>query len=234
MRSICCAALFLLSGGAALGEELRRDTTGFQPLWENTGYVEESGEVRLGTTGAQVGLAGRAHAGVQPLNFAYRSPNAYLKLALPGSARWHLAVQAGAYRLLEGASRSSFSPMYSSRIDNPDFAVTLLPASFSASVLLFPWLELHQTLTGLGILAAGPLKGGVTPGYAAVAELNPRGRHSLSLHAEDAGLWTRDLAAAGASYRYRNGWMEFRLGYFYRFTRAGRQAAPLAALAVLL
>jgi len=30
----------------------------------------------------------------------------------------------GAYRLLDGASRSMFSPMYSSRLDNPDFAVT--------------------------------------------------------------------------------------------------------------
>jgi hypothetical protein len=39
---------------------------------------------------------------------------------------------------------------------------------------------------------------------------------------------------AGASYRYRNSWMELRLGYFYRFGKSGGQSAPLAAIGVLL
>jgi hypothetical protein len=228
------AALILLCTGSAVAQELRHDTTGFYPIWENTGYVERSGDVRLGTTGAQVGLGEIAHAGVQPLNFIYRSPNAYLKFALFSSARWHVAIQGGGYRLLAGASRASFSPMYSSRIDNVDFALTLIPVSVSASLEVASWLELHQTLTAMAVLSPGPVRNGITPGYSAVAELNPHGRHAISLHAGEVGFWAHDLTVAGASYRYRNSWMEFRLGYFYRFGKSGGQSAPLAAFGILL
>jgi hypothetical protein len=226
--------MLLLCAGSALGQELRADTTGFYPIWENTGHVEKSGDVRLGTTGAQVGLAGVVHVGVQPLNFVYRSPNGYLKVALLDTGKWRFALQAGGYRLLPGASRASFSPMYSARIDNPDFAITLVPVSLSASVEMAPWLEVHQTLTAMGVIASPQLRTTVTPGYSAVAELNPRGRHALTLHGGEVGFWAHDLAVAGASYRYRNNWLEFRLGYFYRFTKSGVQGAPLAALGILL
>ena len=67
-----------------------------------------------------------------------------------------------------------------------------------------------------------------------VVGLNPHGRHGVTLHAADVGLWDHDLAIAGASYRYRNGWMELRLGYFYRFTKSGTQGAPIAGFGVLL
>jgi hypothetical protein len=232
------AALLLLSaalcGLPAFADGLRGDTTGFYPIWENTGHVEEAGDVRLGTMGAQVGVGGIAHAGVQPVNFIYRAPNAYLKVQILRAGRWRVAAQAGGMRLMQGASRSFFSPMYSTRLDNPDFGITLVPVSVSASAEVASWLEIHQTLTGLGVVTGGPLRNGVTPGYSAVAELNPRGRHALSLHLGETGAWAHDLAVAGASYRYRNGWMEFRLGYFYRFTKAGVQAAPLVGLGVLL
>ena len=228
------AAMFLLCAGSALAQELRHDTTGFYPVWENTGYVERSGDARLGTTGAQVGLGDVAHAGVQPLNFIYRSPNGYLKFALFRSERWHVAVQGGGYRLLEGASRASFTPMYSSRIDNPDFAILLIPLSVSVSAEIAPWLEVHQTLTALGVISSGPIRNGITPGFSTVAELNPHGRHAISLHGGEVGFWAHDLAVAGASYRYRNSWMELRLGYFYRFGKSGGQSAPLAAFGVLL
>jgi hypothetical protein len=214
--------------------ETRLDTTGFYPIWENTGHVEKPGDVRVGTTGAQVGLGRIGHVGVQPINFIYRSPNAYLKVALAESARWNLAAQVGVFRLLAGASRAFFSPMYASRLDNSDFALTLVPLSFCVSGGIGQWMELHQTLTGLVLLTSGPLRNRVTPGYSAVAELNPHGRHGLSLHAGETGFWAHDLAIVGASYRYRNTWMEFRLGYFYRFTKTGSQAAPLASFGLLL
>ena len=228
------ALAVLLCAGAALADEVRPDTTGFYPLWENTGHIEKSGDARLGTTGAQVGLGDFAHAGVLPINFIYRSPNGYVKFAALRTERWSVAVQAGGFRLLPGASSASFSPMYSSRLDNKDFGIVLIPISVSASAEIAPWLELHQTITALGMLTAGPLVNGVTPGYSAVAELNPKGRHAISLHAGEVGFWAHDLAIAGASYRYRNSWLEVRLGYFYRLTKSGGQNAPLLALGVLL
>src|SRR5947207_2761640 len=213
--SILAAAL--CAAGPALADGLRADTTGFYPMWENTGHVERAGDLRIGSTGAQVGIAGLAHAGVQPINFIFRSPNAYAKVALFRSARWSIAAQAGGYRLLPGASEAFFSPMYSTRFVNRDYGVTLVPVAVSASAEIASWLELHQTFTALGTFNSGPLRNGITPGYSAVAELNPHGRHAISLHAADTGLWQEDIAFAGASYRYRNGWMEARLGYFYRW-----------------
>lgn len=223
--------LLLLSLAARAG---RPDTTGFYPLWESTAHIERAGDLHLGSNGLQAGIGDALHVGVQPVLFAYRAPNAYLKVALPSLGRVRLAAQAGAYELLPGASSALFSPMYSSRLDNRDFALTLLPVSLSASVEFGEWLELHQTITALGLFTSGPLRNGETPGYAAVAELNPHGRHGLSLHAGEVGFWNHDLAHAGASYRYRNEWLEFRLGYFYRFGKSGAQAGPLASLGVLL
>jgi hypothetical protein len=218
----------------AKAEELRLDTTGLYPIWESTGHVEEGGSVRVSTTGAQVGIRDLAHVGVLPLYFIDRTPNGYVKVVLPAPQGWHVAAQVGAYRLLEGASHAFFSPMFSSRLDNTDFAVNLIPVSVSASYDVTRWLEIHQTLTSLAVLAPGHLESRVTPGYSVAAEINPRGRHGLTLHAMDVGIWTKELAVAGASYRYRNGWAELRLGYFYRFTSAGVQASPLASFGVLL
>jgi hypothetical protein len=218
----------------AAAQELRLDTTGFYPVWENTGHVERSGDFRLGTTGTQFGIADVAHVGLQPINFIYRSPNAYAKVEVFHDARWSVAAQAGAYRLMSGAARAFFSPMYSTRLDNPDFGITLAPISLSGSYEAARWLEIHQTITALGVYSNGSVQSGVTGGYSVVAELNPHGRHGLSFHAADAGILTRDLTLAGASYRYRNSWMELRCGYFYRATSTGVQATPLVALGVLL
>jgi hypothetical protein len=233
-------ACVLTAGASSAAEDptgadlLRRDTTGLYPIWENTGHIEKGGDIHVGTTGAQVGILDVAHVGVLPINFVYRAPNGYLKVALFASPRWRIAAQAGAFRLLDSASHALFSPMYSSRLDNTGFGVTLVPVSLSASVEVARWLEVHQTLTGLGVFAPGHLRTAVTPGYSVVAELNPHSRHGLSLHASEVGFWAHDMAIAGASYRYRNGWTELRLGYFYRFGKSGVQASPLVSLGVLL
>src|SRR6266850_2051416 len=231
MRASIAAFLCTLAGASvASADEIRPDTTGFYPMWENTGHVERSGDIHLGSTGAQVGIADVGHIGVQPINFIYRSPNVYAKVELLRAGRWTVAAQAGAYRLMTGAALAFFSPMYSTRLDNRDFGITLAPVSLSASFEAARWLEVHQTVTALGVYSSGAVRSGVTGGYSVVAELNPHGRHGLSFHAADAGILIRDLALAGAAYRYRNTWMELRLGYFYRLTRAGVQATPLVAL----
>ena len=225
----------LLTALAASAEDVRPDTTGLYPIWEGTGHVEASGGVRIGTTGAQVGIGGFAHAGIMPVNFIQRAPNAYFKLALVETQTFHVAAQAGAYRLLSGATRDLFSPMFASRMDNSDFDVTMLPVSLSASWEAARWLEIHQTATALRISGAGDrIATAVTPGYSVVGELNPHSRHGLSLHLAEVGFWRHDMTIAGASYRYRNGWMEYRVGYFYRFTKSGVQSSPIASLAVLL
>jgi hypothetical protein len=235
MKTISIFALILGSlAWSAAAEELRADTTGFYPLWENTAWVEKNGDVRVGTTGMQAGIGDVLHVGTQPINLAYRAPNLYAKLALPSAGRWRFATQVGAQHLLAGASRAFFSPMYSSRLDNPDFALTLLPISGTATVMLGERVEIHQTLTALGVFSGGPIRNSVTGGYSVVAEFNSRGRHGISLHAAEVGFTRRDLTIVGAAYRYRNTWLELRLGYFYRFSKAGSQAAPLMSLGVLL
>src|SRR4051794_12384206 len=110
------ATIFLFAfAGAAFAEELRHDTTGFYPMWEATGYVEEAGDVRVSTTGLQVGTPLGVHVGVQPVSLIERTPNAYFKVALPSPDGWHFTAQAGGYHLLAGAGGALFSPMYSTR-----------------------------------------------------------------------------------------------------------------------
>jgi hypothetical protein len=233
-------AIALLCGslgeGIAFADDapIRPDTTGFYPLWEGTAHVEANADVHLGTTGAQIGIGDLAHVGVQPINYLFRTPNAYVKVPFFDSGGWYVAAQVGGYRLLEGASRAFYSPMFSSRLDNPDFAVNLVPVSLSMSVEITRWLELHQTLTGLGIVASAPLANEVKVGYAAIAEFLPHEHHAISIHAGEIGFWAHELAYVGASYRYRSGWLELRIGYFYRFTPEGAQGGPLVGIGVLL
>jgi hypothetical protein len=224
----------LFSVTAAEGEPLRASTTGFYPLWENTGHIERHREVFLGTTGAQVGILDRLHLGVEPIQFLYRTPNLYAKVSLYDDGPWHVAGQVGALYLMERAGRASLSPMYTSRLDNFDYSVCLIPATLAVSHQIGDWLELHHGLTALGLMTGGPLQDEVTFGYALEAELNPLGRHAAILHAAEVGLWRHDHAILGASYRYRNTWLELRLGYFYRLRAAGTQGGPLIGLGLLL
>ena len=228
------ASIILLCASAAAAQELRQDTTGFYPIWESTGHIEAHGDIHLGTDHAQVGLAGVAQVGIEPLGFIYRAPNVSAKFRVSSFGSWQIAAQAGVFKLLEGASSASISPAYTARIDNRGYSINLFPVLLSASVAIAPWLELHQTLTLLGIFGSGPLKNRVVPGYSLVGEANPHGRHGLSLHLAEIGFPGREFSIAGAAYRYRNGWLELRLGYFYRFTRAGDQGGPLASLGLLL
>lgn len=213
---------------------LRPSTTGFYPLWENTAFVENGGDAFFGTYSGHVGVANRLQIGLAPIHFAYRTPNLYLKGFVWGNDSFYIGAQAGVYHLLERASRSSMSPDYTSRLDNPDFTVTLFPLSLPTTLRPFEWLDLHQTVTGLVITSTGPIQKEVTWSYSLVAELLPLNRHALLLHWTDVGLWAHDNTIVGASYRYRNTWMEFKLGYFYRFRKTGNQSSPLVGIGFLL
>jgi hypothetical protein len=220
---------------AAHGDDVRPATEGFYPIWENTGFVERHREMYLGTNGAHYGILDVAHIGVQPINFMYRSPNAYVKASLFEKGNWHVAGQVGAYYLMNEASRSFFSPMYSSRLDNPDFSVYLVPVTLTATLRVSDWLDFHQTATALEVYSSsGVLDNQVYPGYSAVAELKARSRHSVLLHAGEVGFWKHDFSVLGTSYRYHNTWMEFRIGYFYRMRSEGMQSAPMIGFGLVI
>lgn len=221
---------------SAASDGIRPSTEGFYPIWENTGFVEKHRELYLGTNGAHYGILDVVHVGVEPMNFFYRAPNGYVKFSLLQRGRWHMSGQVGAYYLMDEASRTFLSPMYSSRLDNPDFAILLTPVTVTATYELSDWMQLHQTATVLGVLGApdSPIQNQAFVGYSVVAELLAKRRHSVLVHAGEVGFWNHDFGMLGASYRYHNSWLDFQLGYFYRFRQDGSQSSPLISLGFLI
>jgi hypothetical protein len=215
---------------------IRPSTEGFYPIWENTGFVEKHRELYIGTNGAHYGIQDVAHVGVTPVNFLYRAPNAYVKFSAYQGERWHVSGQVGAYYLMDEASRAFLSPMYASRLDNPDFSVWLTPVTATATYELSDWLQLHQTATVLGVLSSAdsPLQNQAFVGYTLVGELLAKRRHSVLAHAGEVGFWNHDFRMLGISYRYHNTWLELRLGYFYRFRVDGAQSAPMISVGFLI
>ena len=213
----------------------RPATEGFYPIWESTGHIERHREIYLGTNGAHYGIMDVIQVGVQPVNFLYRSPNAYAKFSLMDRGNWHMAGQVGAYYLMNEASRAFFSPMYSSRLDNPDFSVLMFPVTTTATLGVSDWLDFHQTATFLALYSpSGILDGQGYLGYSAVAELKARAHHSVLLHVGEVGFWNHDFSMLGSSYRYHNTWMEFRIGYFYRMRSDGAQGSPLIGFGLVI
>ena len=216
--SLLCTSVTLEGTASASPETgFKQSPSGFYPIWENTGFVPKHRDLYIGTNGAKFGIGNYMALGLEPVQFVYRAPNANAKFALFETDKWSLATQIGVLELLDQASRAFFSPMYSSRLDNPDFNITLLPASVSATYSLRDWLELHQTVTGLGVFTSGALQNQAYFGYSAVGEFIASSHHSALIHLSEVGLWNHDFSMLGASYRYQSSWFEFRLGYFYRF-----------------
>src|SRR5687767_2598257 len=91
--SLSCAIGTLTPTATFASDEIRPSTGGFYPIWENTSYVEKHREIYIGTNGAHYGILDRAQIGVQPINFIYRSPNAYLKFLVHQNSDWHLSAQ---------------------------------------------------------------------------------------------------------------------------------------------
>lgn len=213
--------------------EFKSDSLGFYPLWETPGSVLKHRELVIGTSGAAFGINDTAQVGTQPVLFMYRTPNLNGKISLLKREKFAVAIQAGVSHLLPQASRAFFSPMYTSRLDNPDFSVTLVPLSLGSTLFLSDFLQIHQSITALSILGHGVLKNETTSGYSLLAELIANERHSALFHAGKIGFVKNELLYLGTSYRYQNSWSEFRLGYFYRFRSSGMQSAPLASISLI-
>ncbi len=206
---------------------------GLYPLWETPGTVLTHRQIVLGTSNAQFGILGRLHLGISPLEMLYRVPNGHLKVSLYQSETLTAAVQLGVFGILAGADESFFSSSYTSRIANPDHTLFAIPLSGATSLAVAPWLNLHNTLTLLTVLAEAPIQNDVTVGDFVTAELMAGRHHSLFVHLGEIGFWEHDLFVLGVSYRLLVGWFEARVGYFLRFSAEGMQSNPSLSLAAI-
>jgi len=229
--------VFLHAGSrlSASAQELlpRGAPNGLYPLWETPGYVLSHRQIVLGTSHAQFGILDRLHLGVSPVEMLYRVPNGHLKVSLYKNPSIHVALQLGVFAILAGADESFFSSNYTSRLANPDHPLFAIPLSVATSWPIAPWLNLHNTLTLLTVLAEAPIQNDVTVGDFVSAELVAARHHSFFLHAGEIGFWEHDLAVLGVSYRLLVGWFEARVGYFMRFSAEGMQSNPSLSLAAI-
>ncbi len=208
--------------------------TALYPLWENTGHILGHRGLYLSTSHMELGLFDRAQVGVHPLFFLFRTLNAHGKVKLLARERLSVAAHAEVLVFLPGASEAFISSNYISRIDTRDVTLTVVPVGATASYEATPWLYLHGTATVAGLFDDGPFRNRLVPGISLVAELLALKRHSLSAHVGEVGFWDHDFSTLGVSYRYRLGWFEAKLGYFYRFLSEGRQGNPLITVGAYL
>lgn len=215
-------------------EEPVSSLTGLYPLWENTGHILGHRRLFLGTSNAEFGLFDTVQVGVHPLFYLFRTLNLHGKVRLLSRDRLSVAAHAELLHFLPGASEAFISSNYVSRIDTRDVQLTVIPVGTSASYAVTPWFYLHGTVTVAGLFDNGPFQERLVLGTTVVAEVLALRRHSLSLHLGEVGFWNHDFATLGASYRYRLGWFEAKLGYFFRFLDDGRQGSPLISLGAYL
>jgi hypothetical protein len=215
-------------------EEPTSSLTALYPLWENTGHILGHRRLFLGTSNAEFGLFDTVQVGVHPVFYLFRTLNLHGKVRVLSRDRLSVAAHAELLHFLPGASEAFTSSNYVSRIDTRDVQLTVIPVGTSASYAVTPWFYLHGTATVAGIFDNGPFKERLVLGTTVVAEVLALRRHSLALHAGEVGFWDHDFATLGGSYRYRLGWFEAKLGYFFRFMDDGRQGSPLLALGAYL
>jgi hypothetical protein len=204
------------------------------PLWENTGYVLGHRSLYLGTSDAEIGLFDVAQVGTHPLSFLFRTLNVHGKVRLLSTERLSVAAHAEVLVFLPGSSEAFVSSNYISRLSTEDILLTVVPVGATASYAVTPWLHVHGTATVMGMFNNGPYRERLVLGTTVVGEFLALKHHSFRAHAGEVGFWNHDFNMLGASYRYRRGWFEAQIGYFYRFMRDGRQASPLIALGAYL
>lgn len=207
---------------------------GFYPLWDGTALVLDQRRALLGINNAQFGIGYGTQLSIKPSLFVVRTPNIAGKMVFYEKDGLHLAAQTGVFAFLRHASSSFFSPQYTSRLDNSGTTVWVTPLSFITTYEVAPWLNVHNSLTGMGIWAKSTFANKVFVGDMLTAEFKAFRRHSVFLNAGEIGMWDHDLWVLGASYRYVYDWFEVRLGYFYRISKDGVQSSPLLDLGIIL
>ncbi len=206
---------------------------GIYPLWENNGHLLPHRRALIGSSNVLFGIGGVVQLGVAPTSLVMRTPNFQLKVPLYRDDRVLLAGQLGTYVLMPGADSAFASSRYTSRIYNPDHTIVVAPLSVAATIKVASWLQLHPSVTALGVFGS-KVRSEVTPGAFVTAELLALENHSLLLHGGEIGMWDHDQYIFGASYRLNWQWLEARAGYFYRISPDGMQGQPLVSAGLLL
>ena len=210
-------------------------TTRVYPLWEGTARVLAKRSFIVGLNSAAVGVGGRTQIGLSPMTFILRTPNIEAKTKVYENEKYHVdvAVSAGFFALLKGASSALFSPQYATRLSNRGATLFVMPLSLIVSYQPCSFLTLHNTFTVTGVFPTAQLVSSAYGGDFLTAEFTGFRYHSVLLHTGEIGMWSHDLFVLGASYRYQRAFFELKVGYFYRLNKDGGQGAPIVDLGVV-
>ncbi len=206
-------------------------TVGLFPLWENTGVVLGHGRFALATNQLGAGMGDRAQISVNPMRFAFRTPNLGFKAALLSTKQLRLAASADLIWLLPGASDAFSTSNISSRISEGRTDKFIAPLAVSSSFALAQTVTIHLTVTGLVTYARLP---DAWLGLSGVCEWRPLLHHSISLHLTEVGFWRHDFVQFGGSYRFQQGIFEARLGVSYQLLADGSILMPAFSVGIEL
>ena len=208
-------------------------TSGLFPLWENTGVLLAPSRVYLGTSQLAAALGSRVQVGLNPLRYAFRTPNLGVKVSLVQSPRVAVAANAEVLWLMPGSSEMFSTSNFSARLDTSQRSIVAVPMSISATTALTPSLLLHLTVTELFRTTSRPgLQ--TSSGASAVVEWRPLTHHAMAAHVTEVGFWQHDFFQFGASYRYQRSIFEARLGVAYQLRADGPRVVPAASIGVEL
>ncbi len=206
-------------------------TVGLFPIWENTGVVLGHAHLALGVTQVAGGIKDRIHIGLNPLRFAFRTPNIGVKVALFANPWLRVAVSLDALWLMPGSSDVFSTSNISTRLDLRDKGQFAFPVALSGSFALGSEVMLHATVTGLTTYSN---RTDAWLGVSAVCEWRPLNHHAISAHLTEVGLWRHDFVQFGGSYRYQRDIFEGRIGVAYQLRTEGALVVPSLFLGVEL
>ncbi len=222
------------SGGSSWGRH-RLATSGFYPIWEDTGSLLEPADIQLASNGFRVRIPGDVQLGLQPTYYLHRAPNLEAKVSILKRAELQLALRQSVIVLFRNAQDRMITPVYASRLTNPNSNVVLAPASLHATWRPFSFLLVHGSATVLPMLSnEKDFENRAVGGLSAMVELPVVRGHSLLLHGGEVGLWDHDFAYLGASYRLNYAWFMMQLGFAYRLRPEGAQGSPLLSVGAYL
>lgn len=209
-------------------------TSGLFPVWENTGVLLGPSHVYLGTSQLAAALGSRVQLGLNPLRFAFRTPNLGVKVGLASTERVQVALTSEVLWLMPGSSEVFSTSNFSTRVDTSQHSMTAVPLAVSATAALSPKVFLHATVTELFWGTSNEAGVQATSGISAVLEWRPLLHHALSAHLTEVGFWRHDFFQFGASYRYQRSIFEARLGVGYQLRADGARVVPAASVGVEL
>lgn len=208
-------------------------TNGLFPIWENTGVLLEAQRVYLGTSQLAAALGSRVQVGVNPLRFAFRTPNLGAKVALASTRRVKVAAAVDVLWLMPGSSDVFSTSNFSTRLDTTQSSVIAVPLAVAATTSISSSLFVHATVTQIFTVTAGkPVQ--TASGASIVGEWRPLAHHAISAHVTEVGFWRHEFFQFGASYRYQRSIFEGRLGVAYQLRPDGPRVVPALSLGVEL